>query len=621
MASNPASSPLFDDFIDSVKTSSNRGSISAPKWICDNFQNPKNPQKPWSFDDHEFQIEILEADDNVQELNVEKCAQVGLSTIQIMALMAFGALHDSLKAAYILPTARFAQEFTQLRIDPIISESPRVSALVSPDADSKSAKKIGSCFVVFRGTSGETQAISIDLDMMIVDELNFCNQKVLSSFSSRMQHSDYQLKRNFSTPTQPKFGISGLASKGSQGRYHVKCSKCNTWSTPEFFRDVRGSVLSYWMDRFDKDITAIRPDDIDSLVETYEDMGVLPADDIYMVCPSCNHSIEGDLRNKEKRAWVHASPSLFKQGKRSYAVKPFDLMKYNPAHTVLLSMKDYTYSDWVNFRLGNPHASAEDSFMVDTIKGFARGTGYGLTGFLSRDTSVSSIGVGRTFLLNNGIGSGVEIFIGADLGKMNNVVIGAAMGGKLHIIAFGRVGTNQLLQRYGEANFGMLLVELFHSLRATRMVVDSAPSYEPALYCHAKLVLDTVFGSYYVQRGTGKPDIYLFKDGTGVVNICRTEHFDELAGEVNAGRVVMPNSMQGSGGSEELSLFYQHLANLLKIKVLNSKGQANQVWEAQGPDHYTHALGYCYAAYASVAKRFKSAVILPFPGLSTVKMK
>jgi hypothetical protein len=616
-------SPLFDDFIESVKLSSNRGSISVPNWICSNFQNPKNPQKAWSFDDHEFQIEILECDDSVQELNVEKCAQVGLSTIQVMSLLAFSALHDSLKAAYILPTAKFAQEFTQLRIDPIIAESPRVASIVSPDIDNKSAKKVGSSYVVFKGTSGETQAISIDLDMMVVDEHNFCNQKVLSSFSSRMQHSDYKLKRNFSTPTQPKFGISGLAEKGSKGRYLVKCSRCNTWTAPEFFRDIRGSVLSYWMDRFDKDITSIRPDDIESLTDTYASMGTDPAKDIYMACPHCNKSIEADLRNKERRAWVHAHPHLFDYGKRSYAVKPFDLMKYNPADTVLLSMKDYMYGDWINFRLGNPYASAEDSFMVDTIKGFGKGIGHNLLQLMPRigETGTASAGLGRSYLLNKGIGSGLELFIGADLGKMNNIVVGVAVDNKLKIIAFGRVGTVELTQRYGEANFGMYLTELFMSLRGTRMVEDSAPSYEPALHCYAKLPLDTAFGSYYVQRGTGKPDIYTFKDGQGVVNICRTEHFDELAAEVNSGKVIMPVGMDGPAGAEELSLFYQHLDNLRKIKVLDSKGQTKQVWEAQGPDHYTHALGYCYAAYASVAKRFKSAVVLPFPGVSSVKLR
>lgn len=617
-----ADSPLFDDFIESVKTVSNRGSIRPSQWILDNFQNPKNPQKPWSFADHEFQIEILDADDDVYELNTEKCAQVGLSTIQIMALMSFGALHDSLKAAYILPTARFSQEFTQLRIDPIINESPRVSALVSPDADSKSAKKIGTCFVVFRGTSGETQAISIDLDMMIVDELNFCNQKVLSSFSSRMQHSDFKLKRNFSTPTQPKFGISALASKGSQGRYFLKCGHCGFWGAPEFFRDTRGKILQIWLDRMDKKLTDIRPDDIESLQDTYDQAQVLPEDDLHMVCSHCQKSVEADLRNKDHRGWVHQSPMLFKQGRRSYAVKPFDLPKYNPTGLVLMSMKDYTYGDWVNFRLGEPHASAEDSFMVDVIKTYSKGAGIGLNPLLPKTGNEgSSIGFGRSYLISRGIGSGAELFIGADLGKVNNVVIGASIDGCLQVIAFGRVSAKELTERYGEPNFGRYLVELFHSVRCTRMVQDSAPSYEPALFCAAKLVLGTTFGAYYVQRGTGKVDIYAFKENDAVVNICRTEHFDELASEINGGKIRLPSAMTGPVEEEELQLFYQHLDNLRKIKVLDSKGVPKQVWEAQGPDHYTHALGYCYAAYASVSKRFKGANVLPFPGVTTVRLR
>lgn len=595
----PANS-LLDGFLENVQTTLDRSTLDKPSWVISNFRNPKDARKPWSFEDHEYQIEILGAGDTVHTVTGQKCAQVGFSTLEIIDTLTFAAIHDSLKAAYILPSAKFAQEFSQLRVDPIIVESPRIRSMLSGDTDNKSAKKIGSCFIVFRGTSGEAQAISIDLDLLVIDEVNFCNPKILSSFSSRLQHSDLKLRRMFSTPTLPGYGISKLVEQGSKGIYSVRCSHCNTVVFPDFFRDLRGVKLFKYLNQVEKQPTDLRPDDIAPLKDYLADHPT----DVHLACEKCGRSLEPSLRDASRREWVHEHPERFREGNRSYYVRPFDVPKYNPTQEVLLSMGEYTYADFVNFRLGLPHESSDNSFMVEQIKRYCTIQQVPIQVLLS--------GSYRESL------RGRRTFIGADLGKTNHVVIGIEnYSGSLEIICCCTVDTAELRELFGEAHFGKWLEKLFVAITATKMVIDSAPSYEPALYTFSRLPLNTSFGAYYVQRTPGKTDIYDFKENQGSANICRTEHFDELASVMNAGNILLPTDSETKG-------VLNHLGNFKKIKVTNSKGVVTEIWQnTGGPDHYTHAIGYLWAAYSSTAKRNRGGGgnVVPFPTISTVRMK
>ena len=339
---------ILTSFKEGVQAQVQRTSLVPSDWMVKSFKHPKDIRKMWSFDDHEFQIEIINLGDDVPEVTVKKCAQIGLSMIQILWLLTFCAQHDLLKIAYVLPTAKFATEFASLRVQPMIDGSPAISSMITGDVDNSAAKKVGTCFYVMRGTSGENMAISIDLDAIIVDELNFCNIKVLSSMQSRLQHSLLKLKRYFSTPTLPKFGISERYDSSSKAVRAVKCSHCETWVFPNFFDDC---VIP----GFDKSIREYRKSD-------HTHPGVAKA---YLACPKCKGVLGLEaLNDPSRREWVHAEPSVLHRG---YAVKFWDVPKYNTVPDVLTSLKDTNYGDWTNFRLGEDYEDAENSFLMDMV--------------------------------------------------------------------------------------------------------------------------------------------------------------------------------------------------------------------------------------------------------------
>lgn len=551
-------------FKETIQARLDRKSLVMSDWICKNFPNPRNDRLPWSFKDHEFQIEIANVPETDREVVVTKCAQVGLTTLQIRLILGFLATHDYLKAAYVLPTASFAREFTQSRLDPTIEGSPVIAGLVSTDTDNTSIKRIGTCFLIMRGTSGTTAAISVDLDLIIIDELNFAVMDVVSSFESRLQHSDLKLRRDFSTPTLPGYGVSALYAESSKGVRLVKHEKCEQWVEVQFFNDV---VIP----GFDKGVADFRA----------EHLGLIDVHEAYYKCSHCGGAIsEGNMADPDRREWVHQRPGHFRKG---FQVTPWDVPRWNPLHDVLSSIRRYSYADWNMFRLGLDYESSENSFMESVMQ---------------RNSVIPAVSLQDLMA-----GGYYGLFIGVDLGKVCHVVIGAAGQNGLDILCAEQVEVSKL----PEQHMGKFLVQLFRAVRGVKMISDAAPDYSVSLYIHS---MGCGYGAYYGTNST--LDILHFDDVKGVVRIDRDLQFDELASEVNAGRVRFPVGC---------NLLVEHFKVVKKVTVQTAQGMVEKWTSTSTADHFAHATLYCWAAYASVEERFsRSSLVLP-PTVGKVRMR
>lgn len=558
-------SQLLSNFIESSKAKVDRSTLVPSEWICRNFRHPRDDRIPWSFDDHEFQTEIV--DSVAQEKAVIKPAQTGLSTLQIREILCFLATHDWVKAAYVLPTSAFSREFTQSRFNPAVESSPAVSSMVSTDTDNTSIKRIGTNFLIMRGTSGTTAAISVDLDLIITDEIDFCNQQVLSSFSSRLQHSDLKLRRDFSTPTLPGYGISALYDDSSKGVRLVRHDICGQWVEIEFFNDV------------------VLPDFEPGLAEfRKEHLGLIDVNAAFFRCPHCHNKIsEANLADPSKRQWVDKITNHFRKG---FKVNFFDVVRYNPLHDVLSSIRKYTYGDWVNFRIGSPFESAENSFLTSVIE---------------RNTVIN--GVSLDALMAGGY---YGLYIGCDLGKISHLVVGAATDRGLDIIHASRIDVTKLP---ADSPLGKVLVALAISTRAARSVADSMPDYTVSLHMAA---MGKGFGAIYASNPS--LDIYAWDEDKGVVKIQRDDHFDDLASAVNNGRLRFPVGDEGT-------LIREHFSVMKKAKVQTAKGVQEKWTSTSDQDHYGHAIGYMWAGYASLNDRFSASPIMMPPMMGTVKLQ
>lgn len=557
-------SNILTNFTEQVRTHLDRSSLKPSEWIVNNFKHPRDDRKPWSWDDHEFQIDICDVGEEAQEVVVIKPAQTGLSTLQIRLILQFLATHNHLKACYILPTAAFAREFVQSRFDPAVESSPYIQSVMSNDADNTSIKKIGTCFLIMRGTSGTTAAISVDLDLMICDERDFANQDVLSSFASRLQHSDLKLTRDFSTPTLPGYGVSALYDDSSQAVRMVKHDICGQWVELEFFNDV------------------MLPGDIAIANFRKEHLQTIDVNEAWFSCPHCRQKVtEGNLADPEKRQWVDKFPGHYRKG---FKVNFFDVVRYNPLSDVLNSIRKYTYGDWTNFRIGAPYESSENSFMTSIIE---------------RNSIVNPIPLEE--LMRGGY---YGVFIGVDLGKVAHVVVGVSTDAGINVICAEQVDIRTL----PDQSLGKYLVALHRATRCVRLVVDGMPDYSVALHVAA---MNCGYGATYGMSNKDL-DIYKWDDNKGTVNISRDSHFDDCANWVNAGRVKFPI------GS---NLMKDHFSVVKKTKVQTAKGLSEKWTSTSDEDHFAHAFGYMFAAYASIKERFFLTSHFMLPQMGKIRMK
>jgi len=195
---------------------------NTPDWIV---RNTRLRGEPFSFKDHEFQLQILT--DPSAEKVVRKCSQVGLTELSLRETLAIIRILVGSAAIYTMPTATDAEKVAKTRLNPIISGSKDLSFSINPEVNSNQIKQFGDSFFYFGGTFGQQQAISTPADLIVHDEVDFSNMEVLTTYESRNTHSAYKLRREFSTPTLPGRGISARFDRSRRHFNFVKCCDCN----------------------------------------------------------------------------------------------------------------------------------------------------------------------------------------------------------------------------------------------------------------------------------------------------------------------------------------------------------------------------------------------------------
>jgi hypothetical protein len=205
-----------------------------PRWITENtFIGGTN----YSYKDHEFQEYIVGSED--QEVNVMKCSQVGLS--EIMARWVLGVSYNfpAFKTIITFPFSGDAMDFARTRVDTVINNSPALKSAINPQLNNAEIKQIYESLVYFRGTNGKTAAISIPADCIVSDEIDRSDPETLTQYTSRLTHSPFKWRRNFSTPTIKGYGIELLMQTSRRFVNLCKCAHCNEWFRPDFFEHVK----------------------------------------------------------------------------------------------------------------------------------------------------------------------------------------------------------------------------------------------------------------------------------------------------------------------------------------------------------------------------------------------
>lgn len=503
--------------------------------------------KPFTFKDHEFQIEIIR--DTRSRISVRKCSQVGLSELMVQKTLALAATMKHTRAIFTQPTRDNAAKFSKDRMDSAIEESPFYSSMVKAANNSASQKKIGSFVLYITGSFGANSAISVPAEILINDEVDFSNDAVLGKLSSRLRHAELVDERGhrgmrlkFSTPTVNGYGIDQDFELGHQAYYMAKCTHCNKWVLPDFFKD-------FYIPGCDEEIANLRRTDIENPRYLFEKSDIL--------CPKCRCSLQPALNDPSRREWVAKKPDVWEH---SYQVYPWDAPKYNPPAAIIRQLGEYPLiSDFYNFVIGIPYSDAENSFNVEQAY---------------RDR-ISDLVIWE-YPAN--VARSVRTVMGMDVGKMCHLSVGLAIGKELHVVYA------ETLRNTRESPATEQVQKRIDHFKCKKMCIDAGPDI--TLVNTLVNSRDQVTAVVYVRNISGLLPYDLKGEGE-VVNADRTKTLKELLARHNNGEIRYPSK---PSVKEEI---FKHLATTKKIRDTSADGQLVERFVKTSPeDHWVHSLNY-----------------------------
>lgn len=508
-----------------------------PQWMCDNTRLRGNK---FSFKHHEYQLQIL--NDPSPHKVVRKCSQVGISEMSARLAMAQANIIPGFTVIYTLPTADFAKTFAKTRMDPIIQNSPKLQNALHPDNDNTQVKQFGESFVYIKGTRGQTAAISVPADHLIHDELDFSDLGVVSTYHSRLTHSPYKFKTEFSTPTVDKYGISGAFNLSRRFFNFCKCNHCNHQYIPNYFEDVR-------VPKYTGKIEEI----------TAENIHLYNVRNAVVICPQCGK--EPDL-GPDHREWVCENPSG-DQDTAGFQISPFDAPHIiKPGDLITASTTYKRFTDFVNFGLGLP---AED-----------------------KETAINEADVEAMMI--EAAGSAYMAYVmGIDVGQQCHLMVaGIGYLGEIDVVHSEVVPHYQLETRKRD-------LKMAYGVRIT--VMDSMPYFDTLIRMQGNDA--DMWGAMFVK--SKDLDLYRIKrrdENMEVaemfirqLDINRNRAFDALMEAIRAKVVHIKRN-------ECADKIKTHLTDMKRIRAPMEDGEISFQWRKSDKkeDHFHHTLLYTWLA-------------------------
>ena len=190
---------------------------------------------PMEFDrDHCFLIDVLR--DQSPEIILAKAAQLGFS-ITFFLKGVFHCFRDRYNIHYSTTIDTVAGDMVHQKFDPITRANPILRQLVK-DADSGDGsvhqKRFGAGFFTIFGSNSKSAPISLSADILMHDEWDRSNMRVLSEFRSRLEASSFKRVWRFGNPELPATptgsNIMTQFERDSDAKHwFVECPACGKW--------------------------------------------------------------------------------------------------------------------------------------------------------------------------------------------------------------------------------------------------------------------------------------------------------------------------------------------------------------------------------------------------------
>jgi len=533
---------------------------------------------PYSLKGHEAHRAIIDSRHNNSV--VIKPSQIGMTEAIGRLALGFLAVEQDVVCMYLLPTVGEAQRAAKSRIDPIIRTSPYLKSVLMPGSDSSSFKQIGSSQLITGGTHGKA-VISVPTDLLVIDELDFCNAENVATAESRLTHSRFEdpetgargIKRKLSTPTAVGVGVDALYSESNQFKWLVKCKHCGHYFWPQFLQHV---VIPGW----DRPMADLRYLNAISL----RDKGLLSG--AKLLCESCHREVTKENLGPEHREWVAERPSVTAQ--EGWRLSPLDFPNYHTPVSILHKLIDYknNFNHFHNFVLGLAYSDASNSVMDEMVVA---------------NTTVKPVQPEMAKAL--GVGGCVA---GLDVGRTSWLLIGKRnyATGKLDVVWAEQIR----LEGDEDDDLKQKVLLRLQQFGVVKLVCDSLPYTPTILAIQRARPEGWVLPNFYVLSDKKLP-LFVLDEKDWVLRSHRTKTLNRIAYRVNIGEVQWPSL-------PETETIRKHLQGMKRIDRVLKEGQGGEkeqesIWVRSGDDHFFHAANYLSMADDLLDEDYAGWVPLP----------
>lgn len=540
--------------------------MSYSEWLCKHTRHPKRKGQPFSFDRYPFQRALVDDEHNNQV--VIKPSQVGVSEIFQRLGLAFLKRNPGTKLIYAYPDDDMRKKNVQSRVMPILNATP-VFESTTGDKPIRSIEllQIEESFMYMTG-SKVGDATSTDADAIFLDEYDLHDMAIAALFSSRLQNSEWKIKKYFSTPTFTQFGVDKLFTDSDQMHYMIKCDACNHWQFPMFTPNwVHIPGLSSDINDLVEDIT-----------QSLLDNGSLDLDNSHVCCERCRAPL--DLGRESNRAWVAKHPS--RTHLRGRKINPFSVAT-RPVKDIVGELIDYKRREalrgFKNSVLGEPEDSSTARLAdadIEKCKGRSEAIPY--------DPNYAH-------------------FIGMDMGHTCHIVIGRGSIQRPQVCRMLTCAIGEVKQKILE------LDAEYHFLSGCG---DRHPESQTMAEIRDSVQRRILPAEYRGTKEIGTVSGPLGPEDVIHLQIDRTMALDEVA------RAVRMHAIEFNGYSYLWHEIPVHLRNMIRVE----KPETPATWEKLDPnDHFFHATAFMLTAMkARLVLNLKQSVPQTFIGIAGVNM-
>lgn len=292
--------------------------LSIPHWVIDNqFINEKG--EILEFRNHLFLYDILADTSQVQV--IKKCAQVGVSVMMTLKAY-FAAQKGRMNVIYTMPSDTDVSEFVKTKADMIFQSNELLRSQFS--GDTVGLKQIGDRFIYYKGTRSKTAPISTSADLLIHDEIDRSDLRIIEQYRSRISASPFKGIWYLSNPSLTGIGVDEIWKKSDKKEWFITCGDCQevqylTWE-----------------------------DNVDEINKIY-------------VCKKCGKEITNDERRKGK--WIATNPGKEISG---YHISQM-MASWLSAKDLIREREDRGEDYFRNFVLGEPYSAGEEANIRQAI--------------------------------------------------------------------------------------------------------------------------------------------------------------------------------------------------------------------------------------------------------------